>query len=110
LTTTNFVDRSNVTFSGIPLPINGLAESFRDAPSDGNITENIAFVVDELIQTLATSDSKFTKVGSYLFAKICFGNIQKIVFSTLDGVYPFIGGAEHGVPLYSLFGIVRLRH
>lgn len=50
-------------FAGVSLfSINGLAEAYRDVPTNDDVGANLTFFVEEILQLLVTSNSKFTKV------------------------------------------------
>lgn len=53
-------------FIGVPLPIHGLAEAYRDIPIDETVIENLAYFVEEIFQLLVSSNSKFIKVSSVI--------------------------------------------
>ncbi len=56
-------DLRTPTVSGVAVPVSGLAECFQDVERDERLTPTLTFFVDQLLQWLATSNSKFTKVG-----------------------------------------------
>ena len=50
------------TFCGVPVPINGMADSYRDVLSNENIVDNLGYFIDEIFRLLVSSNSKFVKV------------------------------------------------
>lgn len=55
-----------ISFSNVPLHLNGLAEAYRDVSSDQSIELGLKFFIDELMRLLVSSNSKFSKVISYI--------------------------------------------
>ena len=54
-----------IFFCNVPLYLNGLADAYRDVPSDQNIVSGLKFFIDELWRLLVTSSSRFSKVISF---------------------------------------------
>ena len=62
----NQVESNIQTFVGVPLPIYGVAEAYIDVRTEENVVDALSFFVDETLQLLVTSNSKFTKVSNFL--------------------------------------------
>lgn len=106
LTRVNLYDGGSASFAGIPVSINGLCKTFRDTPTDENVVTNLTFFINELLQLLVTSSSKFTKVSwgnDDLKCDYC------LMLAFVDGLHSVIIHVEHHLPSHSLPSVIRMQ-